>query len=552
MKWNFKNKEMVKDLSSEEIIDHLLSLRNIEHKDSFLNPSPEHLHDPFLLKGVEKASKRIISAINNNENIMIYGDYDVDGISSIALMFTILKKLGANVDHYIPSRLKQGYGLNKEAIIETHKRGTNLIITVDCGINAEDEIQLAKKKGMDIIITDHHLPEREITADIIINPKLKGNYPYRELAGVGVAFKLCQGLEKISNLTENFLFWNLDLVALGTVADVMPLTGENRIITSLGLKIMNEGKRPGINALLRVAGHSGEIKAHHIGFVIGPRINALGRLTSATEAVELLVSFNKNKTITLAEQLEKHNRERKKIQDKILKEAHRMIRSDEKLRSKSGIILSSPGWHEGVIGIVSSRISEYLYRPSILITEYDGICKGSGRSIPEFNLMEALEQCEELLEDFGGHSQACGIQIKKENIDNFAVLFNKVASIKLKGRSLEPALSIDCPLSLNSIGEELIRRIGNLEPFGMGNPQPTFANFRLEVIGSPTIVGKNHLRFTVREGNKHFSSIAFSQGDKLELLKKSQKIDIAFTPVIDSWTKKPTLKVYDIRESNSV
>ncbi|MCK4528743.1 single-stranded-DNA-specific exonuclease RecJ [candidate division WOR-3 bacterium] len=552
MKWNFKNKEMVKDLSSEEIIDHLLSLRNIEHKDSFLNPSPEHLHDPFLLKGVEKASKRIISAINNNENIMIYGDYDVDGISSIALMFTILKKLGANVDHYIPSRLKQGYGLNKEAIIETHKRGTNLIITVDCGINAEDEIQLAKKKGMDIIITDHHLPEREITADIIINPKLKGNYPYRELAGVGVAFKLCQGLEKISNLTENFLFWNLDLVALGTVADVMPLTGENRIITSLGLKIMNEGKRPGINALLRVAGHSGEIKAHHIGFVIGPRINALGRLTSATEAVELLVSFNKNKTITLAEQLEKHNRERKKIQDKILKEAHRMIRSDEKLRSKSGIILSSPGWHEGVIGIVSSRISEYLYRPSILITEYDGICKGSGRSIPEFNLMEALEQCEELLEDFGGHSQACGIQIKKENIDNFAVLFNKVASIKLKGRSLEPALSIDCPLSLNSIGEELIRRIGDLEPFGMGNPQPTFANFRLEVIGSPTIVGKNHLRFTVREGNKHFSSIAFSQGDKLELLKKSQKIDIAFTPVIDSWTKKPTLKVYDIRKSNSV
>lgn len=552
MKWNFKNKEMVKDLSSEEIIDHLLSLRNIEHKDSFLNPSPEHLHDPFLLKGVEKASKRIISAINNNENIMIYGDYDVDGISSIALMFTILKKLGANVDHYIPSRLKQGYGLNKEAIIEAHKRGTNLIITVDCGINAEDEIQLAKKKGMDIIITDHHLPEREITADIIINPKLKGNYPYRELAGVGVAFKLCQGLEKISNLTENFLFWNLDLVALGTVADVMPLTGENRIITSLGLKIMNEGKRPGINALLRVAGHSGEIKAHHIGFVIGPRINALGRLTSATEAVELLVSFNKNKTITLAEQLEKHNRERKKIQDKILKEAHRMIRSDEKLRSKSGIILSSPGWHEGVIGIVSSRISEYLYRPSILITEYDGICKGSGRSIPEFNLMEALEQCEELLEDFGGHSQACGIQIKKENIDNFAVLFNKVASIKLKGRSLEPALSIDCPLSLNSIGEELIRRIGDLEPFGMGNPQPTFANFRLEVIGSPTIVGKNHLRFTVREGNKHFSSIAFSQGDKLELLKKSQKIDIAFTPVIDSWTKKPTLKVYDIRKSNSV
>ncbi|MCK4420553.1 single-stranded-DNA-specific exonuclease RecJ [candidate division WOR-3 bacterium] len=552
MKWNFKNKEMVKDLSSEEIIDHLLSLRNIEHKDSFLNPSPEHLHDPFLLKGVEKASKRIISAINNNENIMIYGDYDVDGISSIALMFTILKKLGANVDHYIPSRLKQGYGLNKEAIIEAHKRGTNLIITVDCGINAEDEIQLAKKKGMDIIITDHHLPEREITADIIINPKLKGNYPYRELAGVGVAFKLCQGLEKISNLTENFLFWNLDLVALGTVADVMPLTGENRIITSLGLKIMNEGKRPGINALLKVAGHSGEIKAHHIGFVIGPRINALGRLTSATEAVELLVSFNKNKTITLAEQLEKHNRERKKIQDKILKEAHRMIRSDEKLRSKSGIILSSPGWHEGVIGIVSSRISEYLYRPSILITEYDGICKGSGRSIPEFNLMEALEQCEELLEDFGGHSQACGIQIKKENIDNFAVLFNKVASIKLKGRSLEPALSIDCPLSLNSIGEELIRRIGDLEPFGMGNPQPTFANFRLEVIGSPTIVGKNHLRFTVREGNKHFSSIAFSQGDKLELLKKSQKIDIAFTPVIDSWTKKPTLKVYDIRKSNSV
>lgn len=552
MNWTLRSEEQIEEQSPEEIINILLRNRGITDIDSFLNPSPEHFYDPFLLNNVREASERIISAIENRKKILIYGDYDADGISAISLLLTTFRKLNAEVEYYIPHRLEEGYGLSEAGIRKAADSGVNLIITVDCGTNAVEEIKLASDLGMEMIITDHHTPEKENPCDIIINPKLSPDYPYKELAGVGVAFKLSLGLEKMSNLSQNFLFWNLDLVALGTVADVMPLTGENRVIVTLGLKIMNERKRPGINALLDLAGHKGKIKAHHIGFVLGPRINAMGRLTEAREAVELLTTQNKIKARELAGILEKQNRERRKIQERIMKEAFRITTDKGIPLHENGIVLSDPGWHEGIVGIVASKIKETYYRPTILIAENDDICKGSGRSISEINIMETIEECKDYLEDFGGHPQACGISIKKENIKDFRNAFNTAVGLKLKGKNLEPELTIDSLLSIHPINKELIKKMDQLAPFGIGNPIPIFATFNLEVTTTPKIVGKNHLRFTVKEGNKILPAIAFSQGEKLDLLKKYSRIDIAYSPFIDDWRGEPTLKVHDIRGSNLV
>ncbi|MBA7630962.1 Single-stranded-DNA-specific exonuclease RecJ [subsurface metagenome] len=547
MNWRFRSKKEISKHDPDMIIDHLLNLRGITHKESFLNPNPHHLHDPYKLKNIKEASIRIISAIKNREKIMIYGDYDADGISAVSLLYIVLKKLNADVGFYLPSRMEEGYGLNEDAIKQIKNGGTDLIITVDCGINDLSEISLAKKLGMDIIVTDHHTPEVENPHEFVINPKLSCDYPYPDLAGVGVAFKLCEGIEKISDLSRNFLLWNLDLVALGTVADVMPLTGENRVITSLGLKIMNERRRPGINATLNTAGQKGEIKAHHIGFIIGPRINALGRLDEALEAVEILITYNNRKVKKLAQTLENCNKKRKQIQKQILQEALQHIQTKDIPANKSGIVLSAINWHEGVIGIVSSKIAEKFNQPTILISENDDVCKGSGRSIPGFDLIETIEECREFLEDFGGHPMACGIKIKKENIKDFTSFYNKTVKLKLKKKNLERRLSVDCPLSIHAISEELIRRINKMAPFGIGNPEPTFATLNIELLGDSTIVGNNHLRFTVRDGNKHIPAIAFGQGEKEELLRRKSRVDIAYAPIIDNWSGKPILKVYDIK-----
>ncbi len=547
MKWKFRSRERIQEQDPDKIIEYLLNVRGISKIDTFLNPDIDSFNDPFKLKNVREGSRRIIKAIENREKISIYGDYDTDGVTATALLLIILRKLNADVDYYIPHRLKEGYGLNKNGIQKLRERGTELIVTVDCGINATSEIKLAKELGMDIIITDHHIPARENPADIVINPKLSKEYPYKELAGVGVAFKLCQGIQKISNFPQNFLFWNLDLVALGTVADVMPLTGENRVITLLGLKIMNERRRPGIKALLRNAEYKGRIKANHISFILAPRINALGRLKEAGENVELLTTYNEKEAERLAKILEDYNTERGKLQEQILKSALKILQSLDMKTNREGIVLSHPKWHEGVVGIVASKIAEKFYRPTILIAEKEDICKGSGRSIPEFDIMEALVEAEEFLEDFGGHPQACGISIKKENIKPFKEIFNRVVREKLKEKDLTRKITVDFPLSLHFINDELIKKISFLAPFGVGNPSPIFSTSNLEIVGSPKIVGKNHLKFMVRQDDKYFPSIGFSQGKKLEFLKREPRINIAYTPFIDDWSKNITLKIRDIK-----
>jgi single-stranded-DNA-specific exonuclease len=548
MKWKFVSDKLLDDDSgSASVVQKLLEVREVSDVDMFLSPALEGLHDPFVLEGVNEACEKILYAIENNKRISIFGDFDVDGIASTALLLIVLRKLGGDVDFYIPHRLEDGYGLNKSGISELKKKGTDLIITVDCGINGSEEIEYAHELGIEVIVTDHHLPEKENPAEIKIDPHLSASYPYKELAGVGVAFKLCHGLTKLCDLSENFLFWNLDLVALGTVADVMPLTGENRIIASLGLKIMNENRRPGIVSLLNNSRFKkGKIQSWHIAFLIAPRINALGRLEEAKEAVDLLCTYSKSEANSIAAKLEKHNIKRKKIQEKIYKEALDFLKAST-LKEKTGIVLSGEDWHEGVIGIVASKIVEEFNRPAILIVEKDEICRGSGRSIPGFNITSSLKELSSFLEEFGGHAQACGISIRKENIDGFKEAFNKEVMKILKDRVIERELLVDFPLSISYINEELVKSLESLAPFGVGNPKPVFAALDIELADIPSIVGKNHLKFTIKDANKYISCIGFSLGDKIDLLKNSKKFSIAYSPFIDDWNGAVSLKIHDIK-----
>lgn len=547
MKWKFNFEKIPEVKNSEVLIKKLLDNRGVSDVDLFLNPSVSGLHDPFLLEGISDGCKKILDAIKDSKSISIFGDYDVDGVASTALLLIVLQKLGGKVDFYIPHRLEDGYGLNKSGIDELKERGTDLIITVDCGINGVEEIEYARELGIEVMVTDHHLPEKENPVDVKINPHLSKTYPYKELAGVGVAFKLCQGLANMSDLSMNFLLWNLDLVALGTVADIMPLTGENRVFTALGLKIMNENRRPGIVSLLDKARFKkGEIQSWHIAFLIAPRINALGRLEEAREAVELLSTYSKAEANLIAAKLENCNIERKKIQEKIYKEALEFL----KLRSakeKTGIVLSCKGWHEGVIGIVASKIVEEFNRPTILIVEKDEICRGSGRSIPGFNITDSLNDLAVFLEEFGGHAQACGISIKKENISSFEKAFKERVMKKLGDEIRQKELLIDFPLSPNFVDEALVKSLKSLGPFGVGNPKPVFAALNVELAGVPSIVGRNHLKFSVKDGNKCVSCIGFSLGDKLNLLRDSEKFSIAYSPFIDEWNGAVSLKIHDIK-----
>ncbi len=547
MKWKFNKNELIGNGSPDSILKELLNIRGVSDADSFLTPFVLNLHDPFLLSGVREASDAILSAIGKNKKISIYGDFDMDGIAATSLMLLVLRKLNADVDFYIPNRLEDGYGLNKEGIKHLKEKGTELIVTVDCGISGVEAIEYAHELGMEVIVTDHHLPEKENPASIVIDPHASDSYPFKELAGVGVAFKLCQGLSKISELSENFLLWNLDLVALGTVADVMPLIGENRIITALGLKIMNESRRPGIVSLLNSARFKKtKLQVWHISFVIAPRINALGRLGEAREAVDLLSTYSKPEAKSIAAKLEKYNKERKKLQEKIYKEVLELLGS-RNVEEKTGIIISGEDWHEGVIGIVASKIVEDFNRPTIIIAEKENICKGSGRSIPGFNIMACINELSDLLEKFGGHSQACGISIKKENIDIFKEAFEGKVMKTLKDKVTEKELLVDFPLSLGSINKKLVKNLEILAPFGIGNPTPIFASFDVELAGVLNIVGNNHLKFSVKNENKYISCIGFSLGDKIDFLRSAGKFSIAYSPFIDQWNGKISLKIHDIK-----
>ena len=538
------------------IIARLLVARGITtgpEARQFLRPTLKDLHDPYLMNGMEKTVVRIEEALAARQKIMIYGDYDVDGITGTALLWRSLFALGAEVSWYLPNRIQEGYGISASGVEEAQRRGVKLIISVDCGITAHQEILLAKTLGIDCIITDHHETKDSLPEAIsVLDPKREDNtYPYQELSGVGVAYKLMQALYRRLGMEDASLEQHLDLVALGTIADIVPLTGENRVLAKFGIERIKNSSKPGIRALLEVTGLSGKpMDSGQIVFVVAPRINAAGRIGTADLALKLLVTENQDEAFTIAKSLDEENRKRKEIDELILNEAMDMVEQQVNLNKERVIVLSSDTWHQGVIGIVASRLVEAFYRPTILIAVDGDKGKGSARSITAFHLHQALKECQQHLLGYGGHKYAAGLSIDAGSIPQFRTDINKYADEVLSPEDMIPSQTLDAEVDLDSIDLETAQSFSLFAPFGPGNRHPVLVSDQLRVVGTPYIVGKNHLKFKVKQNQKIFDTIGFSFGDLLdELEDRDCSLDLAFVLEENEWQgrKKLQLRVKDIK-----
>jgi single-stranded-DNA-specific exonuclease len=527
-----------------------------EEGQSFLTPSFSAMHDPRLLMGMDSAVDRILKARSNSETICVYGDYDVDGISSTALLVSFFRRIGLVCRYFIPNRFDDGYGLNRDSLERIIASGATLIISVDCGITSSDEADFCQGQGVDLIITDHHTP-KEIIPDAysVINPLQPGcNYPFKLLAGVGVAFNLLIRLR--SALRQQGAFQSedepdlrewLDLVALGTIADVVPLVGQNRMYTHFGLKQLDTPVRPGIASLKQVAGVKGAVSCGQVGFRLAPRLNAAGRMESAVPGVDLLLSSNIAECNAIADDLDAANAERQAVERAILDEAIAVIESSGDYPARRSIVLASRSWHQGVVGIVASRIAERYYRPTILIAlNEDGSGKGSGRSIPGFHLLDALRACTDHLERFGGHRHAIGVGLPGSKIADFSAAFECEAARVLAGIELIPALTIDAEVYPAEITANLVNDLKRLEPFGAGNPEPNLLLRGVTVV-ERRVVGDGHLKLRVTITGYSFSAIAFRQADRLT----DGILDLIFIPELNSWnnTTAIQLRIKDIRSA---
>ena len=499
--------------------------------DDFLNPSINNLRDPFEMTGMSEGVDRVTQALYNNERIMIYGDYDVDGITATALLYMVLNKLGAQTRYYLPNRLTQGYGLSVEGIDEAKEKGVSLIITVDTGITAVDEVEYARSRGIDVVVTDHHEPGVAIPKALaIINPKQPDCDYGGELSGVGVAYKFAQGLYRRFGQDEEELQEHLDLVAMGTSADIVPLVGENRILTKFGIRQIARTTKPGIKSLAFVSGLMGkEIGTGQVVFILAPRINALGRLGDCSEAIRLLSTRDEKIAADIARKLDQENRRRKEIDEKTLNEALDQMREVVDENVDKAIVLAAEGWHQGVIGIVASRLVERFHLPTVMIAISDGEGKGSARSIPGFHLCEALKECEHLLIRYGGHKYAAGLSIKPENIEAFRDKFNEISSRDLTKEDTTPKLSIDLEIELTDINDEFVRTVERFSPFGPQNMRPIFLTRNCEVLGNPYVVGNNHLKMKVRKGDAVLDVIGFGFGDMARVIsEKGCLVDLVY------------------------
>jgi len=519
----------------------------------FINPSIDDLHSPFEFRDMDKAVNRILKAIEGNEPILIYGDYDADGVTAVALLYRIFKELGAKVICYIPHRLKEGYGLSDKGVEFALTHNVRLLITVDCGISAADQIKQLQDNGIDVIVTDHHLPPDELPpAYAIINPKL--GYPYPYLSGCGVAWKLVDAIYHKLNRDRRTLYWYLDLVALSTVADVTPLTGENRIFTKFGLLVMERTRNVGIKALLDITGLKGhKLTPYHLGFILGPRINAQGRMKTAGDAVNLLVTQRETTAREIAERMEALNRERMKLQERIISEAEaEMLKLG--MDKEKAIVIAKEGWHSGVIGIAASKLVDRYYRPVIFIALEDEIGKGSARSVPVFNLYEGLRQLREYFVTFGGHKLAAGFVIPRDAVGTFRESFLKLVDSELTWEDLKPEKFIDAIVELHEVDEKLVNDLEKIGPFGVENEEPLFLVTGVQVVGVPMEVGNGHLRFKVRAGNVVREAIAFNYSTLDVEIRTGSMVDLLFMPTIDEYYGKPevTLVVEDIRNYGDI
>ena len=540
-----KNQYNVSDLVATVIANKKLT-SSIE---IFLNPTRNDFYDPFLMPDMEIAVNRIIKAIDEKEKVIIYGDYDVDGITSITVLKKFLKDRGLDVDSYIPNRLDEGYGLNKNAIDSIVKQKYSLMITVDCGISGLEEVDYANSLGLDTVITDHHEPAETLPKALaVVDAKRKDNkYPFNQLAGVGVVFKVIQAISKRFNLEEKEYLKYLDLVCVGTISDIVPLVDENRVISKLGLKLVEVTRNIGLKALLKSTGAK-TVDSSTISFCVAPRVNACGRLGYEQEALELFLTDNIVKAEEIARRLNKYNSERQQKEIKIFNEAIEMIEQGEK--NKNCIILGKENWHHGVIGIVSSKVTEMYYKPSILICFEDDEGKGSGRSIQGFDLHEALGKCQKHIERFGGHSMAIGITIKKSEFDDFKQDVEKYTE-NTNIKELIPIIKIDKEITIDDINMETIKELKKLEPYGEANKMPLFIYKNLKIDSIRALSEGKHIKLTLKDKNVVIDAIGFNMGNRVNEYLLGDKIDVVGSLEINKFNGKESiqLNLKDIRKS---
>ena len=566
MRWKIKQPSedyvasLKKEFNTSEIIAKVLANRGIESLKSshnFFNPSNDQLHDPFMMKNMDIAVDRISKNIQNQKPILIFGDYDVDGTTGASLLYLGLKDLNAIVEYYIPHREKEGYGLSSGGIDYAHSIGADLLITCDCGINAFQPVDYANEHEVDIIITDHHIPDKKLpNAYAVLNPKQKGcEYPFKGLCGCGVAFKLISALSEKSGIGQNVGLNYLDLVALATSADMVPILDENRVLVHGGLDQLEESKSPGIHQLLVQTGLVGEsLNVGKLVFGLAPKINAAGRMGDANRTVELLTTSDKTRAEELASILVRENKRRQLIQEDIVNDAIRLVHSQVDLENNKVVIIGSKGWHLGVVGIVASRIKDEFSRPAIVIAfDKEGIGKGSARSIPHLDLYEALSYAAKFLEGYGGHPMAAGLTVREDKFENFKSLFLRNVNKILTNDDLIPAISIDGEMALTDINSRFMRFLEKLGPFGPGNMRPKFVSRNLSISGQPRLMGNGeHIRFIVSQNGRNYPAVGFKLSSHYEDLIRGVPVDIAYVVEVNQWQGQSNiqLNVRDIQLSD--
>jgi len=555
---NHKATALRNDLKLSEVICNILVSRGVEsfqQARDFFRPQLSQLHSPWLMKDMDKAVERILQAFLNKEKILVFGDYDVDGTTSVAVIYQFLQSVydDSLLDFYIPHRYREGYGVSKMGIDFAKEHQFSLVIALDCGIKSIELIGYARELGIDFIICDHHLPDKELPAAVaILNPKqIDCHYPYKDLCGCGVGFKLVTALAQRINIEESEVHNYLDLVATAIAADIVPITGENRILAYYGLKKIQDNPCAGIKALIQLSGINKNLHITNVVFVIAPRVNAAGRMDDARKAVQLFIEKDFSKALSFAEMLHLDNSNRKEADFNITEEALSIISCDEIMIAKKSTVVFRPHWHKGVVGIVAARLIEKYYRPTIVLTQSGELVAGSARSVHGFNLYDAIHACREHLLGYGGHFAAAGMTLLPEQLEAFTSKFEEVVAASIHPELLIPQITIDTEIRFKDLTPSLYNIISQMEPFGPGNVRPVFVAKQLTDYGWSKIVKDNHIRFSLQQDNIIFSGIGFNMADKFSLLQSKKQVDVVFTLDENDWNNQRhlQLKVIDFQLS---
>ncbi|WP_101689016.1 single-stranded-DNA-specific exonuclease RecJ [Dysgonomonas massiliensis] len=562
-KWNYdvltpqqkeKRDELAKKIAKSPVLAQLLIQRGIdsvEKAERFFNPSLEDLHDPFLLPDMDKAVARIEKALGQKERILVYGDYDVDGTTAVALVYKFLRKFTTNLDYYIPDRYDEGYGISEQGIDYAHETGVKLIIALDCGIKAIDKIEYAKSKGIDFIVGDHHMPDDKLPdAVAVIDAKRTDSiYPYEHLSGCGVGFKMAQALAQNNKIDPAELYELLDLVAVSVASDIVPITGENRILTHFGLKQLNSNPSVGLQGIIDVCGltHNKDITVSDIIFKIGPRINASGRMMNGKEAVDLLIATSLDEARKMSENIDHYNDDRRELDKRITDEANVFIDEHIDIQNKKSIVIYDESWHKGVIGIVASRLTEKYLRPAIVLTKSNGLITGSARSVGGFDIYKAIESCKDILENFGGHTYAAGMSLKEENLYEFRRRIEEISMEIIAPEMMQPQIDVNAELTFREINQQFIEDLAQFQPFGPENENPIFVTRNVIDYGTSKLVGKGnvHIKLDMIDKSTSFpvNGIAFRQGVVFDKIRKNT-FDICYTLEENNHRGKKNIQLY--------